>query len=98
MVDAVCSNEHFRKKLIFTNNKAYITTEICSKIVKEVKERCKDRGETFLFSVEQTRAKFKSCVGICKRAAMVQKTASGINNLKDEKEFGSWFKQLFHYI
>ena len=97
LVDGVCSNEYFRKKIIFTNNKACKRTEIY-KIVKEVKEHCKDNGKMVSFSVEQTRAKFKLCVGICKHAAMVQKTDSGINNLIDEKGNGSWFKQLLHYV
>ena len=90
----VCESEYFRKKLIFTNNKAVKITEVYTKVVKQVEICFKERGEVFPFSVVQSRTKFKARVSNCKKAAMLQKTASRLKNFIDKKGYGIWFTKL----
>ena len=63
--------------------------------MKNVKDRCEKRGLRFTFTLVQARTKFKSCVGICKRAAMLQKNGSGLKNFIEQKGYGDWFTKLF---
>jgi hypothetical protein len=44
------------------------------------------------------RNKFKKLVSECKKANMVFKTATGISNYKDEKDYSKWFDMLFPLI
>ena len=73
LIDVVCENEYYRKKLIFTNNKSTKNAEVYQKVLKDVQARFAERGEVFEFNVVQARTKFKSCVSICKKAAMLQR-------------------------
>ena len=98
LIDVVCESEYFRKKLIFTNNKAVKNTEVYTKVVKQVEIRFKERGEVFPFSVVQSRTKFKACVSTCKKAAMLRKTASGLKNFMDKKGYGIWFTKLYPLV
>ena len=97
VVNVICENEYYRKKLIFTNNKASKNLEIYSKIVNEVKvhfnERCTG---SFEFTPVETRTKFKSCVATCKKASMTRKCGSGIANFMDQKP--AWFRKLFPFV
>ena len=54
LVDVICSDEYFRKKLIFTSTRKSKNGEIYLKVVKEVTNRCQARGEEYTFSVVQT--------------------------------------------
>ena len=96
LVDVVCENEYYQKKLIFTNNKATKNLEVYIKIVKEVKARLAERGEVFLFSVVQTRTKFKACIAACKKASMTRKCGSGIANFMEQQP--PWFKKLYPFV
>ena len=46
----------------------------------------------------QLRNKFKSCVCICKKAALTIRTATGIAKFRDGKCIGSWFDKLYPLI
>ena len=98
VVDIICESDYYRKKLIFTNNKSFKNTEIYEKVVKEATERLAARDKEFPFTSQQVRTKFKSCVAICKKAAMLRQTASGIDNFIYSKGYSKWFKQLYHFI
>ena len=67
-------------------------------IQKELKSRAEKRGSVFDKSVTQMRNKFKKLVSECKKANMVFKTATGISNYKDEKNYSRWFDMLFPLI
>ena len=60
----------------------------------ELKER---RGD-IAFNVTQTRTKIKRCVKICRDTLMKVKTASGIERFQDDKNLGTWFKDLLPVI
>ena len=62
--------------------------------MKEMSASCQERGETFKFTLDQTRNKFKKLMSICKNALLTVKTASGIKRFQDEKEYGKWFDVL----
>lgn len=98
VVDIICDSDYYRKKLIFTNNKSFKNTEIYDKVAKEATERLAARDTEFPFTSQQVRTKFKSCVAICKKAAMLRQTASGIDNFVESKGCGKWFKQLYHFF
>ena len=98
LVGVICEDEYYRKKLIFTNNKAMKNSEIYAKVLKDAKNRLAVREETFPFTIAQIRVKFKACISICKKAAMTRKTASGIDNFINDKGYGSWFKKLYPFI
>ena len=55
-----------------------------------------ERHETFLYTAEQMRMKFKSCSAACKKAAMTRKNGSGIANFLLQRP--DWFKKLFPYV
>ena len=52
----------------------------------------------FEFDVKQTRTKFKSCISICKNAAITIRTASGIKRFQEDKNLGKWFNQLYPLV
>ena len=96
VVGAICDNEAYRKKLIFTNSKASKNIEIYTEIVLQVKDRMQERQKTFEFSPEQTRNKFKSCITACKKASMTRRNGSGIKNFMQHQP--AWFQKLFAYV
>ena len=98
LVDVICSDEYFRKKLIFTNTRKSKNGEVYLKVVKEVTNRCQARGGEYKFSVVQTRNKFKKCISECKKAALTCKSVSGIKRFQEDKDYGKWFNQLLPYI
>ena len=61
LVDIICSNDVYQKKLIFTNVKTVRKGEYYEKIIQELKRRCEERNEQFIYDVGQTREKFKRC-------------------------------------
>ncbi len=97
-VDVICSSEYFKKGLIFTNTKNSKDGEIYEQVLKQVKERYVSQGLEFPFAVSQIRNKFKKCISECKKIALTVKTASGIKRIQDEKNFGSWFTQLYELV
>ena len=83
IVQIICENEYYRRRLIFKNSKASKNLEIYAKIVNQAKAYLSKSGgylEHFDFTPVQTRTKFKACVGICKKASMKRKCGSGITN------------------
>ena len=93
---AICENETYRKRLIFTKNKASTSFEIYTEIVLQLKDRMQERQKTFEFSPEQTRNKFKSCISACKKASMTRRNGSGIKNFMQHQP--TWFQKLFAYV
>ena len=96
VVEVICEKQHYRKKLIYTNNKASNNVDLYTEIVEAVKQRCKERGKLFNFSPVQTRTKFKACVAACKEAAMTRRYGSGLSNYLVEQPLG--FKNCFHLL
>ena len=52
LVDCICSNENFKKKIIFTNSKTSKNAKICQKIISEVRQRCEKREELLEYTLE----------------------------------------------
>ena len=77
LVDVITSDEHLKRKLIFTNMKTTKNGELYSKAIRLVRDRCRARGQEVNFASAQTRTKFKRCISECKKAALTCKTASG---------------------
>ena len=100
LVDIICESDYFKRKLIFTNNKAQENKKVYERAIKILKEQCRNREipTDFSFTVDQTRVKFKGCVSICKKIALNHKTASGIKNVVEKKGFGAWFMKLFAIV
>ena len=97
-VDIIVSSDHYKTKLIFRNTKFQQNGEIYGKIREELKQRCAARGESFCFTVEQLRSKFKKCVSECKRAALTIKTGTGIKRFQEDKNLGAWFNKLYDIV
>lgn len=97
-IDIVVNNENYIEKLIFRNTKYQQNGIIYEKILNELKIRCSARGEKIEFNVSQLRNKFKKCVSDCKKAALIIKTATGVQRFQEEKGYGVWFNQLFALI
>ena len=89
LIDINCSNEHYKRKLIFINSRTASNAEVYEKVMKEMSTRCRERDESFQFTLDQTRNKFKNCMSICKSSLLTLKTASGIKRFQDEKSMGS---------
>ena len=98
LVDIILENEKYKKKLLMTNTKNVKNGIYYTEVIHELTERCKDRGEDFMYDVAQTRSKFKRCVSLCRNAALTIKTASGIKRFQEEKEFGPWFQKLYQVV
>ena len=75
LMETICENEYFQRKLIFTNNKPQKNKEVYNKAIKKLKEKYESN---FPFSVRQVRIKFKNCVSHCKKISPLQKTTSGV--------------------
>lgn len=97
-IDIIVSSDHYKTKLIFRNTKFQQNGEIYGKIREELKQRCVARDESFCFTVEQLRSKFKKCVSECKRAALTIKTGTGIKRFQEDKNFGAWFQKLYDIV
>ena len=87
LVDIICNNEHYKRKLIFTNSKNSSNAEVYESVIKELKKRCAERNEVFKHNVKQTRNKFKKLMSNCKNALLTQKTASGNKEIPRSKAF-----------
>ena len=98
MITVICSNDYLARKLVFQNTKNSRNGELFKKVVADSQKACQERGETFEFHITQTRTKFKSCVSLCKTAAMSVKTSTGIQRFQDDKNLGHWFTQLFPLV
>ena len=95
LVDIVCNSEYFKRKIIFTNSKNTKNNEIYGKLLKDLKERAFVRGDEFSFTVNQVSNKLKKLISECKKAALTIKTATGIDRIEEEKNYGPWFAVLF---
>ena len=98
LVNIICEDDYMKRKLIFENTKNKRNSEVNEKIIREVKKSCENRDKTFEFDVKQTRTKFKSCISICKNAAMTIRTASGKKRFQEDKNLGKWFNQLYPLV
>ena len=67
-------------------------------VVKEIQERCTERGEKFPYDVSQTRQKFLPCVLACRAAALKTNTTSGIKRFQVSKDYGQFYFILFIYF
>ena len=72
--------------------------EIYGRISKELKQRCASRDESFCFTIDQLRSKFKKCISDCKRAALTIKTGTGIKRFQEQKRYGAWFQKLYEVV
>lgn len=63
MVDVICSNENFARKLIFTNSKNTKNNEVYSQVQNEVEKRYTG-SSSFPYSTDQMRTKKKT---LCSR-------------------------------
>ena len=79
-MEVICEKQHYRKKLIYTNNKASKTLELYTEIVEVVKQKCKEQGKLFSFFPVQTRKTSKHALQHIK-AAMTQRYGSGFLHL-----------------
>ena len=59
-------NEKHRQKLLLTNVKNAKNGQYMENVVKEIQERCTERGEESPYDVNQTRQKFRRCVQACR--------------------------------
>ena len=97
MVDVICSNDNFSRKLIFTNSKNTRNNEVYVQVLKEVEKRYTG-SSSFPFSTGQMRTKFKRCVAECKKLALTIKTATGVKRIQEDRGYGPWFNQLFSLV
>ena len=81
MVDTITSNESFKRKLIFTNNKRATNTLVYEHVLKQMKER----HPSFPFTLPQMRTKFKWCISTCKKVALTIETATGIKRFVEDR-------------
>jgi len=98
LVDIIVDNVKYKEKLLLTNVKNVKNGQYYAKVIEEMKERCKARGEEYPFNVPQTRQKLKHCINICRNAVMKVKTSSGIRRFQEDKELGTWFGKLLPII
>ena len=54
LLDITVENDKYRPKLLMTNIKNAKNSQYMDYVVKELKERCVDRGEVFPFDTNQT--------------------------------------------
>ena len=98
LVDIIVENEKYRQKLLLTNVKNAKNGQYMESVVKEIQERCTERGEEFPYDVNQTRQKFRRCIQACRAAALKAKTTSGIKRFQESKDYGQCFNKLMQYI
>ena len=91
-------NEKYRQKLLLTNVKNAQNGQYMGSVVKEIQERCTERGEEFPYDVNQTRQKFCRCIQACRADTIKTKTTSGIKPFQESKDYGQWFNKLMQYI
>ena len=98
LVDIIVENEKYKQKLLLTNVKNAKNGQYMESVVKEIQERCTERGEEFPYDVNQTQQKFRGCVQACRAAAFKTKTTSGIKRFQESKDYGQWFNKLMLYV
>ena len=98
MLDIIVTNDYFKRQLIFVNSKNQKNGEVYLKVLDQLIEQAKTRGEEVPFNATQLRTKFKKIVGECKKAALVMKTSTGIRRFQEEHGYGAWFDQLFALV
>ena len=98
MVNIICSNEQFKKFLIFRNQKCAANTNIFEKVAEEMNERSVDDGRKITITHSQIRNKFKRLVCECKSISLSQGTASGISRYQVEKGYGKWWDIFFPLV
>ena len=54
LVDIIVENEKYRQKLLLTNVKNAKNGQYIESVVKEIQERCTERGKEFPYDVNQT--------------------------------------------
>ena len=84
--------------MLKTNTKNAKNGQCMDCVVKELKERCVDRGEVFPFDTNQTSQKFGRCVVASKAAALKIKISSRAKRFQESKDYGEWFSKLMQYV
>ena len=84
LVDIIVENEKYRQKLLLTNVKNAKNGQYMESVVKEIQERCTERGEEFPYDVNQ---KFRRCFQACRAAALKTKTTSVIKRFQESKGY-----------
>ena len=98
LVDIIVENKKYRQKLLLTNVKNEKNEQYMESVVKEIQERCTERGKEFPYEVKQTWQKFCRCVQACWATALIIKTTSGIKRFQESKDYGQSFDKLMQYI
>ena len=98
MVDIICSNEQFKKFLIFRNQKCTASNNIFEKVAEEMNERAAADGRKNTITHSQIRNKFKKLVCECKSISSSHWKASGISRYQVEKGYGKWLNILFPLV
>ena len=70
MLNIIVNDENILRKLVFTNTKKAYNTEAYQFVLNKLNEQYED---SFPFTVEQMRTKFKWCVATCKRICLTVK-------------------------
>ena len=97
-MDIIVENDKYRQKLLMTNIKNAKNGQYMDCVVKELKERCVDRGEEFPFDMNQNRQKFRRCVVARIAAALKLKTSSAITRFQESKDYRERFNKLMQYV
>ena len=95
LIETICENEYFRRKLIFTIKMPQKNKEVHNKVIKDLNEKYE---ANFYFTVKQIQIKFKNCGSQCKRISLLQKTTSGVKDLVQNKGLAQWFMQLYQFV
>ena len=98
LVDIIITNDYYQRKLSFVNTKNQQKGKVYEKVLNEFKSRAEGKGSSFPFTVSRVRAKFKTCISECKKAALTIKTATGVKRFLNDKNYGVWFDRLFELV
>ena len=97
LIDSVVNNDCFKSKLIFTNTKKKTRPIYCKKL-SEMKKRASNKNESVTFTPNQVCTKFKKAIQLCKKAALTVKTASGIKQFQNDKNYERWFEVFYSVL
>ena len=86
-------SEYYRRKLIFTNNKAVKTQKFIAKVLAPVRITWPARKASPVLQPKQ-----ESNSKLVLQFAMTRKTSSGIDNLMHSKGYGRLFQKLFPLV
>ena len=67
LVDIIITNDYYQRKLIFVNTKNQQNEKVYEKVLKELKSRAEEKGNSIPFTVAQVRTKLKKCISDAKK-------------------------------